>query len=522
MILSVLARASGPSDIHDQTQPKTLAYSMDLARHASNWALPMEVGERYATKPPLYNWLAAPFVALTDGRSVFAHKAPSVLAYVAIAGLLWLVASRMAPRTPVAAFAVMAFAVGPSWFKLAYLARPDTVLTLWLILGWIAGTALVLPGPAPSRRSVFGWRIALWGAGSLAILTKGPPALAIPVHALTLGALATAAAAARSRDGAGRLQCCGRGAALAVRRTGMWWGLPLMLGVGAMWVGIAYLVDAEHTRQVLLGDEIIGRVTGTGPEGVKEGPWDFVRTAPNMPFYFLVRFLPWSVLFVGALIDLFGADRDGRVRGWPDGDRSPAEHRWILSSLVYIAVVIVGFSLAAGKRADYIASAFVPAALVVGWWLWARGWRLGAQAPWGVVGLAAATLLVLTVVERRLGYGVKYPLGDSLEAFAEEANRAIDGRPLPVEFFEVERRPLQAIMGFAQRDLDPAEALDRIEARAPLWLVAESSAAESLARAALDRGLTFDTVQRSKPAIGMDGAAPFAAGLYLVLRDESQ
>ena len=45
----------------DQAQPKTVSYTTDIIANG-RWILPIELGEHKATKPPLYNWLAAPAV----------------------------------------------------------------------------------------------------------------------------------------------------------------------------------------------------------------------------------------------------------------------------------------------------------------------------------------------------------------------------------------------------------------------------------------------------------------------------
>ena len=94
---------------------------------------------------------------------------------------------------------------------------------------------------------------------------------------------------------------------------------------------------------------------------MKSGAWDWIRTAPNMPIYFLARFMPWSVLLIGVIVDVFGKDQPGRVRGLPDAAEDPRGRTWMIASLLFPVVVVVFFSLSAGKRADYIASAFAPA-----------------------------------------------------------------------------------------------------------------------------------------------------------------
>ncbi|MEE9608696.1 MAG: hypothetical protein V3U03_13225, partial [Myxococcota bacterium] len=75
LVWAVAARVSGPSDLWDQTQPRTVSYTTDiLVNGGSHWILPMEPGRRPATKPPLYNWMAAPAVKLLGFPSELGHK----------------------------------------------------------------------------------------------------------------------------------------------------------------------------------------------------------------------------------------------------------------------------------------------------------------------------------------------------------------------------------------------------------------------------------------------------------------
>src|SRR5688572_30822432 len=91
LIAMMTLRYLGPSDLYDQTQPKTMSYTTDIIVHGgSHWLLPFERGELPATKPPLYNWLAAPAVKWLGFNSEIAHKLPSIAAMLAC----WLIIVR--------------------------------------------------------------------------------------------------------------------------------------------------------------------------------------------------------------------------------------------------------------------------------------------------------------------------------------------------------------------------------------------------------------------------------------------
>ena len=63
LICVLTARVLGPSDLWDQRQPRTVAYTTDIVING-HWLLPVAGGVEPATKPPLYNWLAVPAVTL--------------------------------------------------------------------------------------------------------------------------------------------------------------------------------------------------------------------------------------------------------------------------------------------------------------------------------------------------------------------------------------------------------------------------------------------------------------------------
>jgi len=75
------ARILGPTDAWDQTQPITIAYTTDMIVNR-RWVVPATQNGEPATKPPLYNWMAAPAVAAAGYSSELAHKLPSVVALV--------------------------------------------------------------------------------------------------------------------------------------------------------------------------------------------------------------------------------------------------------------------------------------------------------------------------------------------------------------------------------------------------------------------------------------------------------
>ena len=200
LVWVIASRIFGPSDIWHQTQPRTVSYTTDIIVHGGNhWILPIERGELPATKPPLYNWLAAGAVKLMGFSSEIGHKFPSLIAMM----LCWLILVRLGNRIDtdhsggsdsgggiLGWLAGMMFLSNYTIFKLGYLARPDMLLTLWMLLAWISATSALNKKGVGSlflRKHRFGvidsrplfYSLVFWLSIALGGLTKGPPVIVI-------------------------------------------------------------------------------------------------------------------------------------------------------------------------------------------------------------------------------------------------------------------------------------------------------------------------------------------------------
>ncbi len=510
---TLVARATAPSDLHDQTQPKTIAYTVDMVLHPTleHWVLPTDRGIEKATKPPLYNWLAAPWVAMTGGRSEIAHRIPSIVAYLLLAGLLWRLGRTLEPSGLLAALSLLAFSCHYMWFKLSYLARPDGLLTLWLVLSWISATALVgdgrgaAPRLTPAARAIH--RLMLWTSGAFALLTKGPPGLVIPIFVAVLGAAETPAAGLTWKDRV-------RGAAAALRSTGAAWGILLMLAPFGLWLWLVHQIAPDHLVQTLWRDEIANRMLGANREMAEGGPLDLLSTVVYMPLYFVTRFLPWSIL---PTFLAFQWLRKGPRMRWSEkiGPVATDAAYWLRSSCLWIVLIIVAFTFSASKRADYIASAFIPGALIAAFLVI----RLAPQVTrlWvpASAAVAAATLLILTGHAHTLDYSARYPLTDVLHSFAREAQVQIDANPLPLAFYQIGPSPLQSLLFRSQPD-DESQLLPLFAEGKSFWLVSRQPYLAELKGkwgASGDAGWTFTAVVESTPTKGSENSPPFQAVL---------
>ncbi|MFO0873771.1 MAG: hypothetical protein U0575_07335 [Phycisphaerales bacterium] len=400
-VASLCLRGAAPSDLWDQSQPRTIAYTVDMLVHGGEaWLLPRDGEGLEATKPPLYNWMAAPFVALLGRDSELGHRLPSVLSAIALSLFVVLAgselgdgstgrgaAARRGRRSIVTVPGLLAAAMliaSPAIFKIDYLARPDMLLVLWLFLAWWAATTLVALPATPAPPMATRWRIVFWGSVAAAGLTKGPPAALPLLHALILARIA-----------GGEL---GTWRGLG-RRLGMRWAIPALL-VAVAWPIAVYLLDPDHALNRLWQQELVGRITGFGPEGGQRGPRAILLGLPKMPWYFIGRFAPWSGATIAAIVGLCltslaprgaaGAVTSGGTTGDRRHDPGASTRAMLVSAAIWTGLVIVAFSLSSGKRADYLAPALPTAALLASWWLCDAVGARRVVRP--VIGLAVLTI----------------------------------------------------------------------------------------------------------------------------------
>jgi 4-amino-4-deoxy-L-arabinose transferase-like glycosyltransferase len=450
LVWALTARIAGPCDLWDQTQQKTISYTTDIIVHGqSHWVLPIEAGTMPATKPPMYNWIAVPFVNLLGFSSELAHKFPSVIAIT----LCWLIIVRIGRRIDPGSDQALGWLAGlilianSPMFKLGYLARPDMLLTLWLLCSWAISTAALIKGSAS-----VGTIAAFWLFISLAGLTKGPAAIVDVLYVVI---------AARIIGG--------RWSAVQILRPMI--GLPVCALLIGVWIYGVWRLNPEHLTHVLWHNEIFGRFTGTGPLGNKEGFAGWVRTFPEQGLYFVIRFVPWSVWSILAIMSLWRPNPDDpdRRRGWRTipGDAGS----WLCGAAIQVVLVVGLFTLSASKRADYIAAAFPPGALLAAWWLLHMGSRIAARRPRFAPLTAVAVLLVLSLLNELEMAAPARGFGNNMRSFVNQATEAMSADPMPLAFIWIDDTHFQAMFGASERDdKEAVEAL--LETRRPFWVIA--------------------------------------------------
>ena len=451
VLVTVCFRLFGPSDVYEKTQPKTMAYTADMAAN-QRYLLPRDVTGAPATKPPLYNWLALPVVGWLGVVGEIGHKTPALLSgAILLVVTLW-TARRLfqgpsaGSGTTAALLTGCVFAASPETFKWIYIARPDGVLMALLAGAWAASTA-ILEGWTERRAP---WAAVFWVCIGAGVLAKGPVGLLPLVYA---------AALARLRHG-------------GFRRLGLlhcWWGAPVALLMVAAWAVPAWLTEPDHCREIFLGRELVYHVAGDQAGGPIVG---WAGSIVKSPLYFVLRFLPWSVFVVIGLTAI-------RPRNWISHPLGPA--------ILWCATVIVPFCFVAMVKHRYLAPAY-PAAAVLA--------VHGALTTFRNPSRTAAALTTLSLVVC-IGLGVhnlfwsnaaRFSFGDAATRFAREA-RGIVGED-PVAFLIHGNSPVQALMGRNQPDNADEEA-----GTAARWVVAP------IARAAEMQGAEPEAVSQPMPRV---------------------
>jgi 4-amino-4-deoxy-L-arabinose transferase-like glycosyltransferase len=362
-----------------------------------NWIVPHFNNEYRFDKPPLIYWCQAPLLALFGNNDLVARAHSAVAA-----GLLVVVIFAFGARMfhPVAGFwAAVIFATSFRVMVQASLATSDMLLALCGTLAFWAGWELLqshvcrpknphgsdvttgAPVPLSPQRgegvgvrggmdqdggeirasSPSAWRSGWWwmfyASLALSFLAKGPAGW-MPLFALPVYRWWAKPAAFHQRF---RLEL----------------GLPLMLGLLALWAVPAYIGSRGEYLRVGIGGHVITRMT-QGYDG--HGASNFWMYLLGLPYYFLLvwgSFIGWSTWFPWCYKQLRGNKFGGSTE------------RYLLSGIL---VTFVIFTLGWSRRGYYTMPAFpLIALLLAGLW-----WRAGRSQR--VLGRLAAVLTIISLV----------------------------------------------------------------------------------------------------------------------------
>lgn len=346
-------------------------------------------GVPFYEKPPMLYWLGSLAIRIL-GETNAAPRVPSAIAALLTALLVFALGSwRFGRGTGLMAAAV--FALCPMSLAAGRLATTDALLDLF-VSSAIAFFAAVRWG-CPSRRRWY--RLGLWIACGLGMLTKGSPGIALPLMGIGLFLLVTH----RWRVGAAWQDLV---ASVPLQ------GALISIAIAAPWHLLAWHANGNAFVEEYFVRQQLGRFRGGD-------------TSHHAPFWFFIPALiagmfPWSVFLPQALLS---------VRS--EGRQAPAKRdEFTVLLACWAAVVFVVFSLSGSKLVSYILPMYPPCALLVGRWCLGMADRQGR--PWGptVAAMAGACVAALTYL------AVRFP-APVTALVAHYANRPVAPPSVPAE-----------------------------------------------------------------------------------------
>jgi len=331
---------------------------------SGDWITPRFDDLKYFEKPPLQYWATA--VAYEAfGLRQWSSRLWSVGLAFACLPLVFAWVARLYGRDS-ALLALTALAVSPFFVIIGHLNLLDGSFTFWLTAAVLAFTlAQTLPPQSPAERR---WMLTAWGAGALAVLSKG----------IVVGVLAGAALI---------LYTLSERDTRTWRRLHLGAGLPLFVAVAAPWFVVVSLRNPSFPGFFFV-HEHFARFLTTVHQRVE--PWWYF-----LPLL-LLAVLPW-------IAPLARACR----RAWAGAAASGAgmpQFKPLKFLLIFAAVTLVFFSASGSKLAPYILPMLPVLAAVTGAGSGAGSEfaRHAARIGAGLVVVIAAGLLVYSA--RRNSY----------------------------------------------------------------------------------------------------------------------
>lgn len=330
-LLIALLRITGPSDVHRGDQWKQADYVMDIVQNG-NWWIHHHDGNVIASKPPLYNWLAAPMLSLLGGPNDFALKWPSLLTGLLTLFVVWDIGRKLSnPR--VGLYAALFLATVSMFVTQIYYARTDMMVTFFIVVQFWAMIRWVLSDTQETK-----WLNIFWLAGGLGIITKGPLAIFIP-H---IGMIFWWTWEGQLKE--------------RYKKLGYLKGIPILLAPLAFWIfGIIIFEGIDVLKegyQRWIVTETLDRLDAEATPGE-------TRNFLYYSWHMLGRSFPWSV---SAIAGLF-------LMPWKRFRKDyPQERRLLLIAGAWLITAFIFFSIFPSKRIVRIFP-IIPALILLSSWV---------------------------------------------------------------------------------------------------------------------------------------------------------
>ena len=347
------------------------AYYVETPREmieSGDWINPSFNYEPRFNKPVLSYWIVGSLYQVF-GVSLAVERAAIAGAAVIMLIAVWFMARASSPQPLAPLLATLGLAVGPRFFMFSRRIFVDMAVTAMMTLTLLF---FVLAERYPSRRRLF--LVLMYVAVGLGVLTKGPVAAVLPFVVFV-------AYLAIHRE-LGRL-----------RQMMIPAGALIALAIAAPWYVALYMQHGwTHITAFFIGENI-GRFTET--IGVQARAWHFYIPV------LLSDMLPWSLCLPAVV-----------VTWWADRRREPGAVSVRIRTLLllWIAIIVVVFSLSQTKQDLYIFPIVAAVAVLGGDWV-ARGLArrsVRLQADPAAGRWFTGTWTVFGIVMTLLGVGVLY------------------------------------------------------------------------------------------------------------------
>jgi 4-amino-4-deoxy-L-arabinose transferase-like glycosyltransferase len=313
--LLLIGAGLGLRQAQNVDEERFLGVALEMLKNGS-WLIPHRAGEIYGDKPPIFMWTVAFFVWLT-GKPNIALYIPGLFSAVTVTALVYDLGRRLWNQR-IGRTAVLLYLATYQTYSILRTGQIDSFLILFTTLGMYGLARHLLLGPA--------WRWFYVGCAAMGIgvITKGvgflPALMLIPyAYAVRKGWPGVVAMPGETRK----------------------WllGLLLMLAAIAIWLlplAVSIVLDGAadevaYAREILLR-QTAGRYANAWHH--REPFWYFFTNVIAQYWLPLVLVLPWLVPAWRRQLQ----KRDGRV----------------LVLLGWVVLVVLFFSISAGKRKLYI------------------------------------------------------------------------------------------------------------------------------------------------------------------------
>jgi 4-amino-4-deoxy-L-arabinose transferase-like glycosyltransferase len=297
----------------------SLAESVREMRASGDWLIPRLYGEPAAERPPLMTWVMAGSFAIF-GESETAARIPSVLAALALLGVVWKLAERLGAGAHGGWMAAVILASSLQFVLLGRSADPDVPFTLFFAAGILCLLqALHRPSPGawgPAGAALLGVAVLFQGTVGLVLVAL----VAVPCALLAAGP---------------------RAAALR----------PLLSAASFLAVVLPWYA-AVATRDPGLAARWL--TPGNALDAARYGSGATPASTLTFGLMLLVGFLPWSLFLPGSVARAAVESRRG----------GPGERRLRIVPALWLLVMLTLFTLAAGRFSCSILPALPAAAIL--------------------------------------------------------------------------------------------------------------------------------------------------------------